>query len=49
MLRQVRRELRASNGRAAVEAALVKAQGAVRALDIPHLEREDDDDDLVVH
>ena len=48
-LRQARRELRASKCGAEVEAALDKAQSAVRALDIPHMGPEDEDEDLVVH
>ena len=49
-LRQMRREVRLANGGADIEAAVIKAQSAVRALDIPHVEPlEDDDDDVVVH
>ena len=47
-LRQVRRDLRASRRGDKCDAAIVAAMAAVRALDVPHLEWEADDD-LVVH
>lgn len=47
-LRQVRENLRTMNG-TSVEEALVLALRAVRSLEIPHLEPEDDEDDHVVH
>ena len=48
-IRQVREDLRTAHGGPKVEAALAKALRAVKALDIPHLEEEDDYRDDVVH
>ena len=48
-IRQVREELRTAHGGPKAEAALAKALRAVKALDIPHLEEEDDYRDDVVH
>ena len=48
-IRQVRRDLRTAHGGAKVDAALVKALTAVKALDIPHLDDEEDYSDEVVH
>lgn len=48
-LRQVREELRATRGSGKVDAALVAALRAVRALDIPHLESREPDGDQVIH
>jgi hypothetical protein len=45
-LRQVKKELRAEDRRAC--AAIDRALNAVKALDLPHLEIEDDED-LIVH
>ena len=48
-LREVRKQLRAENGRDADE-ALDLALQSVKALDIPHLELEDEDEgEVVVH
>lgn len=46
-LRQLREDLRGGDGRSADE-ALLAALRAVKALDIPHLEYEEEED-LVVH
>ena len=48
-LRQVRRELRGKRGGEKCDGAIVAAMNAIRALDIPHLEFEDVDTDVVVH
>jgi hypothetical protein len=48
-LRQIRRELQASGGADECEGAIVAAMNAIRGLDIPHLELEDIEDDVVVH
>lgn len=48
MLRQLRRELRATRGGAACEGAITAALNAVRDLEIPHLEPEPEGD-VVVH
>ena len=47
-LRQVRQDLRASRGGAKCDRAIVAAINAIRALDIPHLEFEPEED-VVVH
>ena len=47
-LRQVRRDLRATRQGAKCETAIAAALDAIRALDIPHLEWEPEDD-VVVH
>ena len=47
-LRQVRQELRAKRGSEKCDGAIVAAMNAIRALDIPHLEFEADED-VVVH
>jgi hypothetical protein len=47
VLRQVRRDLRATRDAGKAEEALVRALNAVRALDIPHLELFDDTDEIV--
>lgn len=47
-IRQVRDELRHTTAGRAADRALALALQAVRTLEIPHLE-PDDDDDLVVH
>ncbi|HUE84870.1 MAG TPA: hypothetical protein VMO26_02225 [Vicinamibacterales bacterium] len=47
-LRQVRKNLRAARQGAKSDAAIVAAMNAIRALDIPHLEWEPEDD-AVVH
>ena len=49
MLRQVREELRAARCGSKADAAIVSALSAVRALEIPHLEPEEIDEDQVVH
>lgn len=41
-LRELRHELRAARGGAKVEGAITEAIQAIRTLDIPHLEPEDD-------
>lgn len=46
-LRQVGRELRAAKDRRRADETLRLALQAVRALDIPHLEEEDEDDHVV--
>ena len=48
-IRKVRRDLRIAQGGAKADAALVKALSAVKALDIPHLDEEEDYSDEVVH
>jgi hypothetical protein len=48
-LRQLREDLRAAQGGGKVDGAMRKALHAVKALDIPHLEADDDYDDEVVH
>lgn len=47
-LRQARQELRATRAGEKCDSAIVAAMNAVRALDIPHLEFETDED-VVVH
>ena len=47
-LRQIRKELRTTRGGEKCDRAIVAAMNAVRALDIPHLEFETDED-VVVH
>jgi hypothetical protein len=47
-LRQVREDLRREEGARHADAALVLALDALRALEIPHLE-PDEEDDQVVH
>ena len=46
-LRQVRGDLRNKEGARQADEALVLALNAVRALEIPHLEPEDEDDQVV--
>jgi len=46
-LRQVREDLRRGEGARQADEALVLALNAVRALEIPHLEPEDEDDQVV--
>ena len=46
-LRQVREDLRRREGARQADEALVLALNAVRALEIPHLEPEDEDDQVV--
>ncbi len=46
-LRQVREELQNKEGARQADEALVLALNAVRALEIPHLEPEDEDDQVV--
>ena len=46
-LRQVREGLRHKEGARQADEALVLALNAVRALEIPHLEPEDEDDQVV--
>jgi hypothetical protein len=46
-LRQIRSELRARQGGKKVDEALALALTAIRALDIPHLEVDDEHDDVV--
>jgi len=48
-LRKVRKDARARACGADTDAALVAALEAVRALDVPHLLLEGEDDDLIVH
>ena len=48
-LRALRRELHAARCGAKVDDAIVEAMAAIRSLDIPHLEWEDQADDVVVH
>jgi len=47
MLRQVRDDLRAAHAGSKVDAALLTALNKVRALDIPHLEPEEPEDQVV--
>jgi hypothetical protein len=47
-LRQLRQELRTAHGGSKVDAAMAQAIEAVRALDVPHLEIEEQDD-VIVH
>ena len=46
-LRQIREALRDKAGESRADEALVLALDAVRALEIPHLEPEDDPDEVV--
>jgi hypothetical protein len=46
-LRRVQTELRAARGGRGAETTLAKALAAVRALDIPHLEVDDPDDEVI--
>jgi hypothetical protein len=46
-LRQIREELQNKEGARQADEALVLALNAVRALEIPHLEPEDEDDQVV--
>lgn len=46
-LRHVRQELRETEGGGRAAQALLRALDAVRALEIPHLEPEEDDDQVV--
>lgn len=48
-LRKVKRDLKLSGNGFELEAAVAKVESAVRALDIPHIGPEDEDEDLVVH
>jgi len=48
-LRQLRGDLRSAHGGAKVDAALERALAAIKRLDIPHLETDDDSTDEVVH
>jgi hypothetical protein len=48
-LRQIRRELQATRAAEQCDNAIVAAMNAIRGLDIPHLEIDDVDDDVVVH
>jgi hypothetical protein len=48
-LRQVRRELRGKRGGEKCDGVIVAALDAIRGLDIPHLEFEEPDPDVVVH
>jgi hypothetical protein len=48
-LRQVQKDLRASNRSGKVDAALLAALDAVRALDLPHLEPFEQDENEVIH
>jgi hypothetical protein len=48
-LRQLRGDLRTAHGGAKVDAALARALAAVKKLDIPHLESDEDYSDEVVH
>ena len=48
-LRQVRKELRSRPRSAQCDAVLAAALAAVRKLDIPHLDVEDDFDDEIIH
>ena len=47
-LRQVRQELRAARGGEKCDRAIVAAMNAIRALDLPHLEFEPEED-VIVH
>lgn len=46
-LRQVRQQVRDAHGGAKADAAIVAAMNAVRGLDIPHLELETMEDEVV--
>lgn len=46
-LRQVRQQLRAARGGPKADAALVAAMNAVRGLDIPHLELDSAEDEVI--
>ena len=46
---QLRGDLRSAHGGAKVDAALERALAAVKRMDIPHLETDDDYTDEVVH
>ena len=48
-LRQVREELRAAHGGGKVDAALRRALNTIRALELPHLDPEEPEEDQVVH
>jgi hypothetical protein len=48
-LRQVQKDLRASNRSGKVDAALLAALNAVRELDLPHLEPFEQDENEVIH
>ena len=48
-LRNVRKEFRSRHRNTQCDAALAAALAAVRKLDIPHLDAEDDLDDEVIH
>ena len=48
-LRQLHRELRGANCDTAVEVTIVQAIEAVRGLDVPHLEIDELQDDVVIH
>lgn len=48
-LRQVRDELRATSRSGRIEAALDTALQAVRALEIPHLDPPEQEEDQVIH
>lgn len=48
-LRHLREDLRAAHGGSKVDGAMRKALLAVKALDIPHLDEDEDYDDEVVH
>ena len=48
-IRQVRRDLRSAHGGAKVDAALERRSPPSSALDIPHLDDEEDYSDEVVH
>jgi hypothetical protein len=48
-LRQLHRDLRAANCDATVEITIVQAIEAIRGLDVPHLEIEELQDDVVIH
>ena len=47
-LRQIRKELQATRSGDSCDGAIVAAMNAIRALDIPHLELEPEED-VVVH
>jgi hypothetical protein len=46
-LRRLRQDLRTMDGRADVDRALVLALNTVRALEIPHLDPEEEDDGVI--
>jgi len=48
-LRQLRSDVRSAQAGAKVDAALARALAAIKQLDIPHLETDDDYTDEVVH